>query len=137
MIMTFLAAVIASSAIPSPPRLQVDAVIAVFKSECFSPNGIAIGVRNWNEEMAFNDAARAHALAVENELNDAKRANPFNIDRYASALKAHYDDQYYRISKGAEYQVKLLRDLSPADRSRWVSRLTRAYTPPANNCATK
>lgn len=137
MIAAFIALAVASSAYPTPPRSQVDDAIKAFKSECLSDKGIAVGVRNWTERMSFVDNHRQTTLAIEAELSMAKKAVPFDVDRYAKALKAANDDQYIRLSKSNEYEIKFLRDLPVADRTRWAKRLARGYTPPANYCVEK
>lgn len=137
MIAAFIALAVASSAYPTPPRSQVDDAIRSFKSECLSNEGIAVGVRNWTERMSFVDNHRQTTLAIEAELSMAKKAVPFDVERYAKALKAANDDQYLRLSKSNEYEIKFLRDLPVADRARWAKRLARGYTPPANYCIEK
>lgn len=87
--------------------------------------------------MSFVDNHRQTTLAIEAELSSAKNAVSFDVDRYAKALKAANDDQYLRLSKSNEYEIKFLRDLPALDRARWAKRLARGYTPPANYCVEK
>jgi len=126
-----------SGQLASPPALQIEHVVAAFKSECISDAGIAIGVQIEMERMRFVEAHRARTLAIQEELSSARKAVPFDVDRYAKALKSYNDDQYLRLSTDADYDIKLLRNFSPADRARWAIRLARGYTPPANYCAAK
>ena len=123
--------ILPSPAPPGPPapgseahEAEMERYRATLRAECLSEPGIKIAVRSRVLGQQLWEARSSRLKAAEREVAEAALTPPIDVDRLQRAVQEKGRRQAEATSAQEENSIKLLRELSAADRVVFARRMT-------------
>ena len=125
---------------PGPPQLAPEGPVFEqrrakyaedLRRACLSEEGVSIAVEAWEQGQRQGPERASRQRAVDNEVGAAVFAQPIDIARVESALRARSNLQAQFSAERNDRSIEVLKRLSPEDRVIFARRLTgmRSATP--------